>query len=306
MFCIGPDLVSCNENRGPIDGIKFTGKAMEFATAEDHVLVPIYRRINDFAPERFEIDDLVFHEEHLILDIKFWDFMAVRTPVGDFLPFGSLVCALYAATGATRDITDFFTDLYTTLGINHSHEGPNRIQRPGLTSPSLLSMGFEVTDMMSYGKRVFVTLAWKRPADAGNSVPSPIDFYEHAANLAYRPTPDRKLRAAKWEAADGRKLADLLYEKARAHCAANPMNVLSAEGMRAVLDAFEWTPVAQMTRPQAHAARIDFIRKNQLLADEPKKLAVALKQAGLYSKGTAESSIVKNLPKLIAAALLEN
>lgn len=295
MICIGPDIVCCHERSEPIPGVEFTGFAMEFASAEWHFLIPIYRRINTRAPFAIGLDDLVFHESHLRLDVYIWESMTVTTPAGKFVPLCCLVYGIYSNFDVGLGIAEFLQDICRTLRIN-STQRPNHICRPEITSTLMRSLGFAVTDIMPYGRRVIVTLSWKFSPE-GNGTGN--EIYEHVVSLEFRPTPERTLRAAKWNFGGGLMFTGLLCELAQKHCESNPMQILSAEGIAAVLDAFEWTPLARMTQSQAKQARIEFIRNNDELVGDLQKLALALKAEGLYSPNTTPSQIVKSLPKLI-------
>jgi hypothetical protein len=80
------------------------------------------------------------------------------------------------------------------------------------------------------------------------------------------------------------------------------LNLLSEEGKKIVLNAFKWTPLARMGNKEARQARVEFAKKHPKLLETPRQLALAMRQAGLYSETTSTGNILDHLGPIIAAA----
>jgi hypothetical protein len=85
-------------------------------------------------------------------------------------------------------------------------------------------------------------------------------------------------------------------------CPGTPLNLLSEEGQRIILDGFKWTALARMSNKEGRQARVSFAKKHPELLESPKELALAMRKAQLYSETTSMGNILDHLDSIIAAA----
>jgi hypothetical protein len=126
--------------------------------------------------------------------------------------------------------------------------------------------------------------------------------YFCAGAMEFRPRPDRTLNNGKWLTPVPGHLIALLRDIMQKACPGTPLNLLSEEGQRIVLDAFKWTPLAMMSNKQAKQARVEFAKKHPELLESPRELALAMRKAQLYSESTSMGNILDHLGSIIAAA----
>lgn len=298
MICIGPQIVACRDESDSSAGVAFTGWALEFATSTLHINIPIYRNVHSSNIEQVDLDDLVFHERFQNLDMMIPPHLIAHTAKGRFLPMGSYACALYSQFNQARHITQLLEDIRNVISISRRFCLPD-FTRPDLVSWELQKMGFELVSTFSYGRIIMAGLAWTFPQDRSNSDPSRrVDVYQ----LEFRPSPSGELKNKSWITKEKSRFIDLLWELARSICNGDFTHALSDAGKDAVLNSFEWTPLARMSAKEARLARIRFISDHMSLVTQPKALADALRTNGLYSENTTLHQIAKFLPALIDAA----
>jgi hypothetical protein len=118
--------------------------------------------------------------------------------------------------------------------------------------------------------------------------------------LQFRPRPDGSLGkgtcAELWERSIQLRLFELVKARMR-----HPIECLSTKGIQRCLSVFEWQPKHKMTKAELADKRLQFVKDNRDLWQEPKALSIALKQAGLYSPSTSESQIAKTMKMVIAS-----
>ena len=298
MFCLGPYIVTSTDNSDLSSELQFTGHALEFATSTWKTTIPIYRKPPSYATSTVDLDGLLFHERFQELDIKLWRHHVVSTPIGQFLPLGSFVGALYSEYPEAASITELVRDLCKILPTAGT-PSLRHTQYSGWASTTMSVNGFTITGTSSDGTRLYADFGWLSQQDgAHDATVGLVPVY----SLVFRPSPNGQLRPEAWKAQDTHRFADSLWKFASKLCREKPLNAISDEGKLGLLAAYEWTPLSKLTPTEARAQRVAFIRKNLHLAEKPKELAAALKAHDLYSPATSNSQILKFLQSLIVEA----
>jgi hypothetical protein len=193
---------------------------------------------------------------------------------------------------------DFLSELRDCLPLKKTPLFPNANPRSAF-KPQLTELGFYLLELFSYSRTITVTVGWYCPQDR--------QFIEEAAYFCagaveFRPRPDRTLNKGKWLTPVPGHLIALLRDIMRKACPGTPLNLLSEEGQRIILDGFKWTALARMSNKQARQARVSFAKKHPELLESPKELARAMRKAQLYSKTTSMGNILDHIGSIIDSA----
>jgi hypothetical protein len=295
MICLGPYLVPSRSETSTSSELFSTGTALEFATEVEAHHIPIFRKVRPWGTDQIDIDDLVLHEDSLCFDINYWPHHTVQTSAGKFFPLTSLICALYETLNPPRAVTSLLADFREHFEFSGTY---SRREPEGRTfvCERLAQLGFELTHAFSHGRSVLAHLGWSFPQDRDSTKSGGVI---HACYFEFRPQPDGTLNLGKWPRPEQIGLPYHLVKIANRCVADHPIRAFSKTGLAFILSNFEWTPLARMTPKEARTARIQFIRKNSSLISDPRKLAEALRSAGLYSENTSISQIQKFLLGLI-------
>lgn len=121
-------------------------------------------------------------------------------------------------------------------------------------------------------------------------------FYALSAN--FHPQPNRSLDNGRWQLPAETSLGFVLGQMAVALIGSQPVKSLSPAGKQAALKAFRWTKVSTLTASELRQARLSFINDHPQLEEQPKELAKAMKEAGLWTSITELHVIVKQIARL--------
>ena len=118
--------------------------------------------------------------------------------------------------------------------------------------------------------------------------------------MDFRPTPDGTLGKGVWTKPWDTTVENELHQLFHSRFKYEPIAILTHEGKNRLLTEFQWTPLARMTNKEARIARTTFIREHPELKVDHRRLAEALRNAGLYAESTTIFQVMKFLPSLIS------
>jgi len=295
MISFGPFLTRCSGKSPALPNVENTGYVLEFSSASQGARIPIYRRHDG---GECDFSDYLFREQDAPFSMPYRPYNSVRTETGLFVGLDSLIVALYRDRQVARPLVGFLSEFRDSLPLEKTPLLPIAKPRAAF-KPALTELGFYLMDLFSYGRRVSASAGWYCPQDRKNIETAPCFC---AGALEFRPRPDGTLDAGKWLEPVPGHLISLLRDILRKASPGAPLNLLSEEGKRIVLDAFKWTPLARMSNQEARKARIEFAKQHPELLEKPKELALAMQRAQLYSEITSLRNILDHLDSIILAA----
>ena len=295
MISFGPFLTRASGKSLALPNVENTGYVLEFSSASQGARIPIYRRYDG---SECDFSDYLFREQDAPFPMSYRPYNSVQTETGLFVGLDSLIVALYQGQEVARPLVGFLTEFRDSLPLEKTLFFPNSKPR-AVFKPALTELGFYLMDVFSYGRRLTASIGWYCPQDRKNTQDAPCFS---AGALEFRPRPDGTLDPGKWLEPVPGHLISLLRDILREASPGAPLNLLSEQGRKIVLDAFKWTPLARMSNKDARKARIEFAKRRPDLLEKPKELALAMRQAQLYSETTSLRNIVDHLDSIILAA----
>jgi hypothetical protein len=139
---------------------------LEWANADKANGIPLFinRRCRTHAAGPLRLEHLLFHRDHLPLDLECSAYQVLQTPIGIFLPLEALLAALYTRFDIGRSILRVLTELASLVPL----ESPTR--RPVLGEGSLVATaeatGFRLNAVVWDGVRLYPEICWQVPGHA--------------------------------------------------------------------------------------------------------------------------------------------
>jgi len=295
MISFGPFLTRCSGKSVALPNLENTGCVLEFSSATQGARIPIYRRHEGNGCGFW---DYLVREQDVPFPMMRRPYNSVQTGTGLFVGLESLIVALYQDRQVARPLVEFLGEFRDSLALEKTALFPNSRPRTGF-KPRLTELGFYLVDLFSYGRRLTASVGWYCRQDRTNIENAP--FFSAGA-LEFHPRHDGTLDPGKWLEPVPGHLISLLRDILRKECPGEPLNLLSEEGRRIVLEAFKWTPLARMSNKEARKARVEFAKRHPELLEKPKELALAMREAQLYSETTSLRSILGHLDSIVLAA----
>lgn len=292
-FIFGPYSSRRGEPHSLDDSVRNTGCALEFSTSAEAYNLEIFQIGGVLYKDEF-FGSYVVREGQIPFGIachpyQFKDHLVA----GPYVTLSAFLSELYCFYPSARSIKKFLADLGETLCLPTLNETPDRSMSAPLRS-EFVAAGYSVESVSAYGRRLLVDFEWTAPA--------PLDrrgLTVQAGGVDFRPRADKSLGVGKWITLRPHYVEQLIFDDLRELAKGVPLDVFSAVGHDTLLSQFDWTPLALMTAKQARIARIEFVRNHSELVSDPRALAKALKEAGLYSDDTSVSQICRFLPSLL-------
>ena len=196
-------------------------------------------------------------------------------------------------------LEDFLREFRSLIPVSTNRE-PGRIYKPNCLvnlTDELASQGYTVADIISYGTRLTVDIAWSFADDY------PGWQNIAAAHMDFRPRCG-KLNDGKWSRHGWReRIEDHFYNRFEAIQPNKPIECFRSEDdIENLLSHFEWTPTTRHSAQEIREKRIELVNSSHHLWGMPKELAELLQREGLYSQSTSLHQIVKFLPSLMKEA----
>jgi hypothetical protein len=209
-----------------------------------------------------------------------------------------LLYELHSISGGSVNIELLLIELADNIGITGEC-----ILTPEALSlelhPKVADSNYFISYVSSHGCELSVTLSkWI----TSKSQPSPDCAHMLVHHIRFRPTYQKKLNIGKWGDWESFNLYRLFWEEFKTLGFESPVEVFTDKGKADLLSYFAWTKLSLMSRQEARAARVQHLKKRPHLRGELSRLALTLKESGLYSTNTAVSQIKKSLPSLLKEA----
>lgn len=294
---VGPYFVSAPMAQRRAPQVASIDAVMEFATQQGSSKIPLFRKICSQRPDKCDLDEILIHSDDIPCDVEYRPFYAASSPEGTFVPLDAVLAAMFRDFRINRTPREVLADLCETV-----HPGFAWRRRGGLLTDTFERRGYGVSMIDAYGRSVKAVLCWSPPTEREKAEEGAV----LVAWMDFRPQADGTLGEGVWKEPWKEHLSNVLYHEFRKNLAFKPVEVLSESGKEQLLADFEWTPLARMTAKQARAARIKFICENAALKSNPRSLAEALRNAGLYAASTSVHQVLKFIPSLIAESEIES
>ena len=296
IVSIGPHLMKNGRTGLVAPKIEHAGYSIELSGDEFALNTHLYREIWDWQPDKIQLGDLCICVDQIPFSLNPASKAHVKDSlIGRIVTLDAVLCSLYLKHELKRPITSLLTEIRDHLPLNHSFN-PRIENGAQLMNPVWANAGFEVVNFFPYGRSITVRFGWVYPQDRQDSNAK---MTVYAGALVFKPKPDRTLGKGEWllpmEASVSYLFTQMLESKGK-------QGVLSADGIKAAVDNFNWTKVSLLTVGEAKQARIEFVQAHPELHNDHSELAKALKKEGLYSDTAEVYVIKKQVPKLIEAA----
>ncbi len=266
------------------------GVRMEFATESGAWSGDLYRKAGRWWPTLSDLHEILVDGDSLPCEVSYLSCFSVQTGRRTFVPLESLIVALYENLSIVREPSQLFTELGVTLDFWR-----NPLPRRLTLIPDLASRGFGAIGVRSSGRRLCLEIEWDSSVD-----PNRRGLAFDVAAVEFRPRPDGTLGPGKWYELRECFAGTLFFKQLRKIVNCQPIELFTEAGKAHLLSLFEWPPLARLTNTQARHARLEFIRAHSDLVSDRRKLAEAMRKAGLYSANTTPSQIAKFIPSLLA------
>ncbi len=290
---IGPLFIRSTPSSCPTAEIEPLGLSLEMATAQASFRAPLYRKLCTYM-EKCELTDILLQAVDLPFEFFHRPIFAVQTQTDPLVPLEAFLVGLYGEYRVLRSVFAVFTELREMVEFS----GGGTCQFQPLVRAAA-TLGFAVSSIDSYGRRLFVDVDWIPPQDRGQT---PRKLSIDSTAVDFRPRPEGALDKGKWVEPKDCFARVLLTAELRKVVPSDPISLFTEAGKAELLSHFEWTPLARMTNKQARAARVRFVGEHPEMAEDMRKMAEAMQKAGLYSDMSTVWSIAKLVPALIAEA----
>lgn len=301
MIAFGPFLTRSEQPDLQIERFTHTGYSMELVVDGEHHLTPIYRDVSHMNGQYSSFDDFYFPEpQHgWPVDFRFRGIHERHAHTGLLVAISPLLKEIFHALKPAIKLEDFLREFRSLIPVSTNRE-PGRIYKPNRVvnlTDELASQGYTVADIISYGTRLTVDIAWSFADDY------PGWQNIAAAHMDFRPRCG-KLNDGKWSRHGWReRIEDHFYNRFEAIQPNKPIECFrSEEDIENLLTHFDWTPTTRHSEQEIRQMRVEFVNKSRQLWETPKELAAALQRAELYSRSTSLHQIVKFLSSLMEEA----
>jgi hypothetical protein len=301
MIAFGPFLTRSEHQDLTVDGFAHTGYSMELVVDGEHHMLPIYRDVSHLNGQYASFDDFYFAEPHhgWPVDFRFRGVHERHAHTGLLVAISPLLNEVFRTLKPAIKLEDFLREFRSLIPVSTNRE-PGRIYKPNCVvnlTDELASQGYTVADIISYGTRLTVDIAWSF-ADAypgwQNIAAAHMDFRPRCGNLN-----DGKWSRHGWR----ERIEDHFYNRFEAIQPGKPIDCFrSEEDIENLLSHFEWTPTTRHSEQEIRQMRVEFVNGSRHLWETPKELAAALQRAELYSRSTSLHQIVKFLSSLMEDA----
>lgn len=292
---LGPFLIAGGDRSYEDDPIFFTGHSLQFSTSMDGFEVPIYyfglegTRSSHFTEYMFPVD-------HCPMDFTCRPSIDCHhNSKGAFVTLSRLIAAMFGDFNASFPVTEFLQKFAQALPF----QGDLNLPDTSTLKPEFAEKGFAVSGVISYGDCIVVSFCW---SPVINSFAGKAASNISCGMMQFRPRPDGSLGNGKWweprEGSIGLRLFEVLRKVAGSE---SPLGCFSAAGIKRCLDSFEWLPKHKMSKSELASKRLEVIKESSSLWDDPRGLAQALKDQGLYSISTDINQIKRHVEKSLAS-----
>ena len=297
IISLGPFITPTGQTGIVVDGFVDTGFCIEFSGDDYGLSLPLFRQVQQWRPRTATFDDYYLCGEHLQFKVQSDPYHVVATEFGRFIRLGCVLSSLYRFNEVRRSLFKVLDDLAGCMPVKAERLTQRIVGGSKMLVEGLQQAGFEVIGLSSYGRSLHVQIGWVLGEDRDNPKAKRA-FY--ALTIHFHPQPDRSLNHGRWQLPAETSLGFVLSQLIVALTGSQPVNALSAAGRKLVLRRFKWTKVSLLNAKQLKKARVEFIRSHPELHQNPKELARAMQQDGLWTDITELHTITKQIVRLIA------
>jgi hypothetical protein len=293
VISFGPYILPKGKPAQVSDIFSYTGFVLEFASEERSGTVSLYRIKDGMGA----LSDFFVQEKDVFCTIRLFGIPMSDPVLGKLHPLESLITALYLNHKPATSLEQFLTDMRERIPLRPGYK-KRKPEFKGLLRKDLEEAGFEVIGFWQYGRVYTVSLGWVFPQDRNNPQSS---LCLYASGFECKPGADRTLGKGKWMMPMDVIVGFLFSKMLKKMCHGNPTELLNDEGKEVALANFKWTQVSLLTHKELKQARIEFVRLHPDMHQNPRELAIAMIEAGLYSTVAQVYVIAKKIPGLIEA-----
>lgn len=256
--------------------------------------MPIYQYVYEGQSEPYDCGAFFFPDHFCPVEFEYIPFLHSKiNSRGRFLSLAKLIAELYCQYEVNWPFMTTLRELASSLPWLKT----NVRYESNLLVAHLVGRGFVLDSVMSFGDTLHVGFAWFPVMVEDVSVPC---MSVRLGYAEFHPKNRSRLGQGKWLRPKDRTIESRLFNNLMGPPIEHPIDALSEEGIQFCINAFEWLPKHSMTPTELTNKRVELIKENKPLWDNPKKLSGVLKASGLYSELTAISQIKKFVEKVVA------
>ena len=297
IISLGPFISATGQTGIVVDGFVDTGFCIEFSGDDYGLSLPLFRQVQPWRPRTATFDDYYLCGEHLQFNVQRDPYHVVDTEFGLFIRLGCVLSSLYRFNEVRRSLFKVLEEFAGCLPVKAERLARRIVGGSMMLAAGLQQAGFEVIDVSSYGRSLHVQIGWVLAEDRDNAV-AKRSFY--ATTIHFNPQPDRTLNGGRWHLPAETSLGFVLSQMVVSITGSQPLKALSPAGQQAALKRFKWTKVSLLTVKQLKKAKLNFIVEHPELHQQPKELARAMKNDGLWTSITELHTIIKQIAGLRA------
>ena len=155
----GPYFTTVQQCHSTADEVVPLNLAIEWSSATKAERVELWRRLSPDTPAHVRLDQIVFHQEDLPLDIECLDHQVVDVFGQTHLPLDALLAVLYRSRHVCRPIYQILNELAGVIPL-HSQVTNQTVVRDAL-SPELEANGFRLNAIYRQPHQMHVQIAWQ-------------------------------------------------------------------------------------------------------------------------------------------------
>ncbi|SRR6266478_2406149 len=297
LLTIGPIFLKATPPPQPDPAVVPLGVTIEIAWDSEAHRVPLFRKVRPYSNDNYSFHDIVLRELDMPCGAEAMAFFIADTPAGRFFPLDSILFALYETNRIQRPLRSVLSDCREMVPFEDQINRES-VAYKGAIAPALAEQGFSIVFVDVNRREVAVLFGWIPPQDR-IKLKSPSVY---CAKVGYRMLPDGTMANGRWYGTR-KGVGAILGREMRGLCRGPLKNLLTTSAQERLmgelkLDALQ-LPSAESARREA---RSTFIREHPELQSNMRTLADKMMEAGLYSRSTQITQVVKNLPRLIAEA----
>ena len=294
---LGPFITATGQTGIVVDGFVDTGFCIEFSGDDYGLSLPLFRQVQPWRPRTATFDDYYLCGEHLQFNVQSDPYHVVDTEFGRFIRLGCMLSSLYRFNEVRRSLFKVLEEFAGCLPVKAERLTRRIVGGSTMVVAGLQQAGFEVIGLTSYGRSINVQIGWVLSGDRADRK-SKRCFY--ATTIHFNPQPDRTLNWGRWQLPAETSLGFVLSQMVVSITGSQPLKALSPAGQQAALKRFKWTKVSLLTVKQLKKAKLNFIVEHPELHQQPKELARAMKNDGLWTSITELHTIIKQIAGLRA------
>jgi hypothetical protein len=204
---------------------------MEWSNSNQAMRIPLFRRLLPYAPNRLQLEHIVFRHCDLPCDMECQEYQAIETPEGSFLPLDGLLAALYVSCEISRPAFQALNDLASALPLDGTLT--NTIATKGLLASEAEARGFRLNAVFQESEMIYAHIAWE---------PESRSTRFHVCLATFQPGHTLKLGAAKWMVQREIGVSKILAEELHRLVPGNPTDLLSEAGVHFLGMKLLWSP----------------------------------------------------------------